>query len=223
MVRRAPGALTAAIGANAFARHADVWNLEYVRNRRRVESTDATRSPNFCLHRSDRPVLRRAQFDSRVVRRTIARDHQLNIALQEQFDRPARLLGEQSADGAPFVVAELRSESAAHELAFDVDFTLIDTHRPAELVTVTRDVLGRRPDIQLAVAHFGHLAVRFEAAMGDDRNAILAFDHLAGFGEGVVHVALLALVQLVLYGIEKLWIVVHDLVRQRFVLHLDSR
>src|SRR5207247_5210469 len=114
-------------------------------------AADARRAPNFGFHSRHQAVLARGDLDFRVSRRPIAGDHQFQVPFQHQFHRPAGLLGENRSDAAPLVEAELGTESAAHVLAFDVNFVLGNFGYFAQAISITGDVLGGGPHIEFAV------------------------------------------------------------------------
>ena len=104
-------------------------------------------------------------------------------------------------------------------LAIHVEFVLINAERLAEVVGVARDVLRGRPDEHFALLEFHDLAVRSQAAMRDNRDAVFAFDHLVGFPERLGHVAGFSCGGFVL---GQLGMVVLDLMREDFVFDFDS-
>src|SRR5437899_6040976 len=173
MIGRPPCALAAAIRADPFADNVRVRNLcEDVWNRWRTIAAISASAPNFRVDGGQGSILLCADFDFRVSRRPISGGHQLQIAVEHQFDRSPGLFGQHRAGDTPSVVVEFRSKTAAHVLAFDMNFVLRDANFIAKAVGIAGDILSRRPDVEFAILDIGDLAVRFQAAMRDDGNAI---------------------------------------------------
>ena len=90
---------------------------------------------------------------------------------------------------APAIGRELAAESAADVLHLHVDVGGRHFQRLAQIAADTGDVLRGRPQVDLVAAELHDVAVRFQAAVRDHRNAVGAFDHDIGFLEGLVRIA----------------------------------
>src|SRR5207249_855723 len=99
------------------------------------------------------------------------------------------LFGEPRAREAPSVGAEFASETSAHYGSEHTHFVggVCDL-RPHHFARNAADILSRRINRQIVAIPFRHLAVRFEAAMGDDRNSILALARHLGLLQGLVRI-----------------------------------
>src|SRR5438552_3414086 len=184
MVRRAPGTGAAAMGLDALNDAPVVRDFgKDVRKIARKGAAHARRAPDFSVNRGERPVLARPNFDRGVSAGPVTGNHEFQIAVKHELDGPARLFAQRGANGAPFIDAELRAETPAHVLAIDVDFVLRNLRRLSQTpIGITRDILGRRPYVKLAIADFRHLPVRFQTAMRDYRDTVTAIHHYLGFG-----------------------------------------
>src|ERR1019366_5463690 len=115
---------------------------------------------------------------------TVAGNLQFGGAIEEDLDRfTACLLGEQGADFGPRSGAELAAETAADVIHLDLDIGGGDFEVGGQDTRPTGDELGGRPGHYLVALPLDHAAVGFQAAVGDDGDAVYAF----GDGLGILH------------------------------------
>ena len=235
MVRRAPRAGRSDVGRDAEVAcllGKPILVVVHVRKRRAAAPGDAARRPGFRLEGDQRAVLLCADLDVAVVRRTSAGDHQLLVAVKHQLDGLARLLGELRARDAPSVDVELRPEAAAHVRRDHVDAVGFDgadrlvTRKPlGEIGGDARDRLRRGVNRDFVVGPVHDLAVRLQAAVGDDAEAVVAFHGGVGALPRLVQIRALGVV---LGGLDAvrlaclLDVLVLDPVGQDLEMHVDG-
>src|SRR6516162_3655579 len=194
-----------------------------VRYGRNAGAADAPSTPGFRLPGGQCPVFLRRHFYFSKCGRTCPGYQQLRIPLQHQLHRLAAVLSETRRLNRPAVRCELAAESCAHVLADDVDVIRRDTQRLSKLLTDGGDALRGRPSCHaLRVRPFHHVPVRLQAAMGDDRNTVVAFrDDDVGVLESLIGVTyLLRDCRLGVTGILAKVFLDHE-ERKLLVLHLD--
>ena len=163
-----------------------------------------------------------AMLDLAVGGGAVAGDHQFGVALQEQLHgASAGLLGEPGGHLAPGVGAELAAEAAADVVHLDLDVGGGHLDVGRKLVGPGGDVLRGGPGIDVVALPLDHCAVRFQAAVGDDGDAVLAFGDHFGVLESLVGIAdhLLAALLGAAGGLAE--VVILDQVGQDFVFDLD--
>ncbi len=189
---------------------------------RRAAAGETAGGPGFRLPRGDGAVLLARDLDLGVGRRTVAGDHLLGGAVEEQFHRTAAgLLRKEGAHLAPGIRRELAAESAANVVLLDVDIG--DRHlevRP-QRAGVVRDILRGGPHVDLVALPLDDLPMRLQAAVGDHWNAVLPLGNRFGLLESLVRIAhqFLAGCFGARSGLAQV-VFLHQ-VRQHFILHLD--
>ena len=111
-------------------------------------------------------------------------------AIEEELDRlAAGLLGEAGADFGPGSGAELAAEAAADVVHLDLDVGGGDFEVGRQGAGPAGDELGGGPGHYLVALPLNDVAVGFEAAVGDDGDAVGAIGDGFGLLEGFLGIA----------------------------------
>ena len=172
-----------------------------VRHRGAAAAGDAARRPGLGLVSDQGSVLLGPDLDVAEVGRASARHHQLLVAVQHQLDGLAGHLRQLGAGDAPGVDVELRSEAAAHVGSDDVDGVrchgadvLVPRQALGQVSRDPGDRLRGRVNGDVVAGPVHHLAVRLEAAVGDDGKAVVAFHRGVGALPGLFEIRPLGVV-----------------------------
>ena len=130
------------------------------------------------------PVRRRGVVEA-VAHVVLARPHHLH-------GRAAQLAGQQRRlDGE--VALGLAAEPAAEQRRLQGDLGRRDAHRRGHVVAGAAGALHRRPDLPLAMAHARRRGRGLHGGVVEVRRVILTHDHPGRRGQGLVHIADVAL------------------------------
>ena len=164
---------------------------EHVREGGSVAAAHASGAPAFALPGDDVAIFIGTDFDVGEAGRAVAADHQFHVAIEVEFDGgTAGGLGKVGADDAPAIGCEFAAEAAADMVHFNVNFCCRHSDILRQIARDDGDGLGGGPIVDLAIGPpFDGLAVRFETAMGEDRNFVISVDYSRGGFESGVGIA----------------------------------
>ena len=148
---------------------------------------ETSAGPGFGLPGGDGAVLFAGDFDFAVGAGAVAGDEQLRGAIEEDFDRAAScLLRKAGADFGPGSGTELAAEAAADVVHLDLDIGGRDLQVGSQRAGPTGDELGGWVGHDLVALPLNDGAVGFQAAVGDDGDAVGAIGDSVGLMDGLI-------------------------------------
>src|SRR3989454_72052 len=228
VVRGAPGARAPGVRGNHRVVLELVRDIENIRLGRSPARPHPSGPPGLRLPRRQRAVFLRCHSYLGKQRRAGAGHQQLGIALEQKLHRLPGGPRELGHLNSPAVGRELASKTSPDVIANHVHVAVRDVdplaaQRIGELLRHAGDVLSRSPDFQmLVVGPLRHLAVRFEATMGNHRNAVVPFvDDGLGILKGFFRITLPLLARRLGAVAGLAQVLLEDKVRQPLVLNFD--
>src|ERR1019366_9519746 len=191
VVGGAPCLRGARIDGNRYVVEARIGDVGIdVGQRGLAAAAETAGSPGFGLPGGDGAVLVTGDFDFAEGAGTVAGNLQFGGAIEEDLDRlAAGPLGEQGTDFGPCSGAELTAEAAADVVHLDLDIGGRYFEVGGQDTGPTGDELGGRPGHYLVALPLDDAAMGFQAAVGDDRNAVDAFGDGLGILDGFFGIA----------------------------------